>query len=291
MPQQRHAHGGGARHGQLLGIEPDVERVVLDVVRAVFVFAVEAAARRDFCRRGIHRDVLAVVAVEQRHVFVLLCRARVGQPLEAARLHVDDGVAAAGEERPALRAQVAERDVVGPRRPLVEDAARAADVRVVRRHRRQCAADEVHGIGRVEANERGVDAFVERVPRREAHELVSFDRIGRREAHAPVTAQHERGHAFGRGRLKRDAFRHREPEVRAGEREVSHRELVRRVELESSQSIDRRHAAEPRDLRAGGRRRQRHLPGRDLAGAIAIGKHFDEDARAARHRFAIPLAQ
>src|SRR4030095_15797588 len=91
--------GGAARSGAV------VEEVVVDELG--FVLETSSAVR-DLALRGIDRDVVVALSIEDGDVFGLAGGFRVGQRIEPARVDLGEEVARTGQQRPRVAAQIAE---------------------------------------------------------------------------------------------------------------------------------------------------------------------------------------
>src|SRR5439155_11274649 len=120
------------------------------------------AAARELGLRRIERDVVVLLAIEERDVLGLGARLRVGERAVAARPHFRDEIALPWQQRPWLAAQIAEVDHERLLRLLAEDVLRApllARVGALRRQRRR--GDDRLEVCRVEPDERRVERRLE----------------------------------------------------------------------------------------------------------------------------------
>ena len=208
-----------------------VDVVVEDVVVGEVVFVEERAALRQLELRRVDRDVVMAPAVEQRDVFRLGARPRVGQRVEAAGVHLGEEVAAARQQRPRLAAEIAEVDDERFRRLLLEDLLRALQGTGVHRHRLQRRRREERlEVAGVDAQVGGVEARLQRVAAAEDSDLSFFRRRRRMEVDRALAEQDEGGDAaFDLGDEHR-SFGQRQLEILGRDLEIARRELLRGVE-------------------------------------------------------------
>jgi len=114
-----------------IGIELNVDIVREHVEVEPLVLGIEPAARGEFLRRGIDRDVAAALAIEEVDVFGFAARACVRQGAKPFRPKLGDHVAERRRQRPAILADVAEIELKRPGNEIVEDACRGPEIRRV----------------------------------------------------------------------------------------------------------------------------------------------------------------
>ena len=194
--------------------------------------------------RRVERDVVVALPIEERDVLGFRARLGVRQRVEAAGPYFRHEVSRPGQERPGVAAQVAQIDAERFRRLLAEHllGAPRSSRRVTPPARRAVPVDVRLEISRIEADERRVEARVERLASAEDLHLPFF-RVGRRmKVHRASPQEDERRDALIDVGHEHGTVRERQVEVLGGDVEVVRGELSGGIEAETVQVVDRRHA-------------------------------------------------
>jgi hypothetical protein len=192
-------------------------------------------------------------------------------------MQLDDHAPVGRLERPALRRQTPQIEVVRARREVGEDLPRAIELDRIDFHGGEARLAELVGelVG-IDAQKRHIDRRDERRAFGEQAHLSLLGRIGRREVDLTAAAQDERRDAGVRLGHECAARRHLQRQVGRRDREVVDLELSRGIEGELDEIADRRelrHARDFESIRRPARRLRAHLPGGEAAFAAAADEH------------------
>ena len=283
VAQHAHLNPRAAVDPLALRRDRDLDVVVEHVEGGLIVFVVRAAASGKLFVRRVDADVLAPFSVEKRHVLRFGARSGVGQRGIAGRANLRDHVAARGQERPQVPAEVAQVHGVRFGNLLAKHFPSPTEVALVDGARRQSIRrEERRDILRVDPHEDRLETSLKHLGPAEDLQLSFFHLRRGMESDLAAAEDDHTGCALIDLRHERRALGEDEVEILDRNREIPRVELLGWIERQPIQILDDREPMlagdSPSNIGPVPNALDVERPGRAAGPGAKLGKDVDREA-------------